>query len=131
MIHKANAVPIPIMIDDEFLLEKAEGTQPLNTPCRFGLFVSSCALLELLEEVLDFHSAHEPVASLQDQPEAEDRTEELVKRVMDLNRRLDNFSATIPAYLKANDRENTNTRYANQVRLQKHVLHCRYVQPNQ
>ncbi|KAH6891488.1 fungal-specific transcription factor domain-containing protein [Thelonectria olida] len=127
MIHKANAVPIPTMIDDEFLLEKAEGTQPPNTPCRFGLFVSSCALLELLEEVLEFHSAHEPTASLQDQPEADDRTEELVKRVMDLNRRLDNFSSTIPTYLKVNDRENANTRYANQVRLQKHVLHCRFL----
>lgn len=129
MIHKANAVPIPAMIDDEFLLAKKEGQQPRSTPCRLGLFVSSCALLELLEEVLEFHSEHEPTMSLQDHPDAEDGTEELVRRVMELNRRLDNFSATIPTYLKLNDRENTNTRYANQVRLQQHVLHCRYDQP--
>ena len=46
MIDKQIDVPIPALIDDEFLAERGIGKQAENVPCRLGLFVSSSPLLQ-------------------------------------------------------------------------------------
>ncbi|KAH8685020.1 fungal-specific transcription factor domain-containing protein [Ilyonectria robusta] len=127
MINKGNAVPLPAMVDDEFLSEHAEGVQPPETPSYLGLFVSSCTLLELLEKVLEFLSKNEHTPSFESQLEASKYRTEMVMAVLDLNRQLDDFSISIPSYLRVAVQEDSDSPDANRVMLQNHVLDCRFL----
>ncbi|KAH7110674.1 fungal-specific transcription factor domain-containing protein [Dactylonectria macrodidyma] len=127
IINKGNAVLLPAMVDDEFLNEHAKGVQPPGTPSYLGLFVSSCTLLELLEKVLEFLSANEHTPSFESQLEASKYRAEMVMSVLDLNRQLDDFSISIPSYLRVAVQEDSDSPHANRVMLQKHVLDCRFL----
>ncbi|CAG9988157.1 unnamed protein product [Clonostachys byssicola] len=104
------------------------GKQPSGKPSRLGLFVSSCTLLELLEEVLAFLSRHEPVTkNMQSKSAAKPQRGETLTSILSLNRRLNEFASTIPGYLKLSDKDITPTSSVNHVALQQHVLHCRFL----
>ena len=56
MIARSFDVPVPVMVDDDYLGTHEENVQPAGIPSRLGMFVSSCTLLELLGDVLKFLS---------------------------------------------------------------------------
>ncbi|KAI5459014.1 fungal-specific transcription factor domain-containing protein [Mariannaea sp. PMI_226] len=124
MIRSANQVPFPVIVDDEYLLDQYEGTQPNDVPCRFGLFPTASTLLELLKEVLELHSKYNP-ARVQEQLESANEKKKLVTSVMELNRRLDILSASIPEYLKENTANNPLGPHRGEIQVQRHILLCR------
>lgn len=127
MVQRPNSLALPAMVDDEYLSDAGlSGKQPSGMPSRLGLFVSSCTLLELLEEVLASLSRHEPVTkNVQSKSEAKPQQGEILTSILSLNRRLNEFASTIPGYLKLSDKEITTSSSMNHVALQQHVLHCR------
>ncbi|WPA98880.1 uncharacterized protein RHO25_003493 [Cercospora beticola] len=123
MIDKQIDVPIPALIDDEFLAERGIGKQADNVPCRLGLFVSSSPLLELLEEILKrfyrqsgFHKTPSSCAE----------TADLVEPVLSLNRKLDDFAENVPQYLRIFT-NTTTPGNEDHVQLQQQVLYSRFL----
>lgn len=88
MIDKSNSVPIPAVIDDEYLSDREEARQPPGIHSRLGLFVSSCKLFEILEDILELFyrdtGSQRPGSGVT-------QVAETVAPVLDFNRRLDNF----------------------------------------
>lgn len=124
MVRDSYNTRIPSLIDDEYLQETGIGTQPTNIPSRMGLFVSSCKLFEILSDILSsFYVGKDDLDSKNDA-----RMQELATDVLNFNRRLDQFSASIPGYLKTTQRpwvfKSPTEGYIN---LQQQVLYCRSV----
>lgn len=124
MIAKSNDVPLPTMIDDEYLSTTDEGQQPPHTPSCLGAFVFSCKLFDLLGQVLNFLSA----PTLQNTAQKDiSQISEVLSQVLDLNRKLDNFSETVPPYLRKTEVRSPFTASSeSHTQLQQRVLHCRY-----
>ena len=128
MISKPNDVALPLMIDDEYLSTTQEGQQPRDMPSRLGAFVFSRKLFELLGQVLDFLSS--PALQNTSQAREQSQMSDFLTQVLDLNRRLDSFTESVPPYLRKSE---TTSPYApqptsneNHIHLQQRVLHCRY-----
>ncbi|KXT11592.1 hypothetical protein AC579_3123 [Pseudocercospora musae] len=124
MLGTTTDVPIPGAIDDEYLADRGVGIQPANVPSRLGLFVSSCRLFELLEEVLERFYRDGPS---QKQPNGTETPADIVGPVLDLNRRLDVFEQSVPGYLRVFDQGSINGRNEDHVQLQQQVLYCRFL----
>lgn len=124
MIEKQIDVPVPALVDDEFLRDRGTGVQSAGVPSRLGMFVSSSPLLELLEEILERFYRHG--TSVKGQSGSPDTTD-LVTPVLVLNRKLDDFAETIPEYLRVFDKGGTPGRTEDHVQLQQQVLFNRYV----
>lgn len=122
MIEKQIDVPVPALIDDEYLRDKGTGVQSVGVPSKLGLFVSSSPLLELLEEILERFYRHS--ASSKGQSSSPDTTD-LVTPILVLNRKLDEFAETIPDYLR--DTGSTPGKTEDHVHLQRQVLYSRSV----
>lgn len=122
MIDKTVDLPIPDLVDDEYLEDRGGGVQPPGVPSRLGLFVSSCQLLELLEEILQrFYRdgiKHNSNGVLE--------MTNVVTPVLDLNRRLDAFAEEVPDYLRFFGGQGKQVgRNEDHVQLQQQVLYCR------
>lgn len=127
MIGRSTDVPIPDLIDDEYLGDRVVSSQPQNTRSRLGLFVSSCTLFDLLEEILElFYRDSSGVVSHR-QIQGVTRTAELLTPVLDLNRRLDEFVEGIPDYLQVPARPAYEAIHEDHVHLQQQVLYCRFL----
>lgn len=127
MITKSNDVPLPLLIDDEFLSVTNESRQPAGRQPRFGAFVYSCKLFDLLGEVLDFLSS----TALQnvEQNRGSSQVNTILGEVLNLNRKLDDFSQSVPRHLRRLEVTSPYTASAsseNHIHLQQRVLHCRY-----
>ncbi|KAF6786569.1 transcriptional regulatory protein [Colletotrichum sojae] len=101
LMSRANSVPVPAAIDDEYLSETVEGEQPLCRPSYLVFFVHSLELFDILGDVLakfyedaDDHNAGDVSQSLSD--------------VLRLSSRLEDISDSFPSYLRE---EATLTRY--------------------
>jgi hypothetical protein len=88
MIDKSHSVPIPVMIDDDYLSDHEEARQPPGIYPRLGMFVSSCKLFEILEEILELFYRDTGSQRLGN---GGTKVAELVTAVLDFNRRLDSF----------------------------------------
>lgn len=127
MIGKSWNVPIPSLIDDEYLRDdREEGIQPVDVPSRMGLFVSSCTLFEILADILGYFYIDES----RDGPPRYFRSEafnrEVLPQVLDFNRRLDDLSKFVPDYLRIEKMDGTAIPDKNScVNLQQQVLYCR------
>lgn len=88
MIDKAHTIPIPAMIDDDYLSDREEARQPPGIHSRLGLFVYSCKLFEILEDILDLF--YRDTGSHRSANGA-NQVAEIVTPVLDFNRRLDSF----------------------------------------
>ncbi|KAM5353126.1 hypothetical protein ACJZ2D_016988 [Fusarium nematophilum] len=122
MIGASYSTPIPSMIDDEHLQENGIGIQPPDVPSRMGLFVSSCRLFEIVADILSsFYAKNDDSKLNTDGP-----VQEMFADVLDFNRRLDEFSASIPDYLKTsrNSRPIPSDNPGH-INLQQQVLYCR------
>lgn len=127
MVHEPNTVPVPDNVDDEYLQIHGEGSQPAGLPSRLGLFVHSCSLLEILRDVLHFVATCEPAAErvTGENAKAPRPMDDLVAPVLEINRRLDDFSRALPEYLKTGEGDSSAS-YTDQIRLQRQILRCRY-----
>lgn len=131
LIARKWKVPVPILIDDEYLRsDGVEGAQPPDTPSKMGLFVYSCALFELLAEILESFYVDDCEATSTNPSIPAIPDENMIASALDFNRRLDKFADSIPIYLRTcetsqivvSDRDN-------HVNLQQQVLYCRYICP--
>lgn len=92
-------IPLPLLIDDEYLSETEEGEQPPDKLSYMGLFVYSIKLLDILEEILStFYSQQD---SLNDSPYVnfQEKFRQEMHNILRLNSKLDAFVNTLPEYL--------------------------------
>lgn len=127
-VHGPNIVPLPLLIDDEYLQVDGVGTQPPDKPSYLGLFVNSCLLIDILRDVLHFVTTCEPDAEKMSDETGMTPSSRMVARVLELNRRLDQFSKALPNYLRLSELETETLQCDNEVGFQKKVLYCRYAE---
>ncbi|GAD92952.1 hypothetical protein NECHADRAFT_75561 [Paecilomyces variotii No. 5] len=129
MVGKSWNVPVPSMIDDEYLLNNGEdGVQPEHVPSRMGLFVFSCPLFEILADVLGYFYIDDGANGYPKHLGSETCNKEVLTQVLDFNRRLDNLFDSIPEYLQTTKIIRTvNADKNSSVNLQQQVLYCRTV----
>ncbi|KAG5927750.1 hypothetical protein E4U42_001837 [Claviceps africana] len=126
MIHGTNSVPLPLNMDDEYLRVDGVGAQPQDAPSYLSLFVNSCVLLEILQDVLHFVTTCEPGTEPTSEEACLAPSPRMVGQVLELNRRLDHFSKTLPSYLRMSESEIGNVPCPNEG-LQKNVMYCRFL----
>jgi hypothetical protein len=126
MLSSSWDVPVPALIDDEYLNNATEGQQPEGKPSVMGLFVSSCDLFQLLEEILNSFYSGEPFPDLSKQEKASDMAKAFIAPVLQYNRRLDKFIDCVPSYLKLGQYGEGAKFNSNSVALQQQVLYSRY-----
>ncbi|EME41620.1 C6 transcription factor-like protein [Dothistroma septosporum NZE10] len=124
MIGRLTDVPAPALVDDEYLSDRDIGVQPSSVPSRLGLFVSSCQLFDLLEEILELFYRHNSSVSSPKQPNGSTKASELLAPVLDLNRRLDKFVENVPGYLQV---PINGSGAEDHIHLQQQVLYCRFL----
>jgi hypothetical protein len=127
MISKKWNIPIPLLIDDEYLRSDGdEGVQPTGTASRMGLFVYSCHLFELLAEILESFYIEDSESKLPKQSSATIPEEVMIAHALDFNRRLDRFADSIPEDLQTSQISQIVASERNShVNLQQQVLYCR------
>jgi Fungal specific transcription factor domain len=127
MLSNSWSVPIPLLIDDEYLSVQEEGNQPPNVPSRLGLFVSSCKLFEILHEILISFYAGDPGTGDFKQTESNTVARDMIADVLRYNRSLAMFKDSIPDYLRTTGSSHIIISEQNScVNLQQQVLYCRY-----
>ena len=127
MLSNSWKVPVPLLIDDEYLSLHGEGGQPPNVPSRLGLFVSSCHLFEILHEILSNFYAEDTGAAASKSSDSDPHAGDILADVLKYNRLLDKFHESIPEYLRATTSSYIAVSEKNScVNLQQQVLYCRY-----
>ncbi|TPX12372.1 uncharacterized protein E0L32_007019 [Thyridium curvatum] len=90
MISTPTEVPMPLVIDDEYLLEDGEGVQPPHINSKMGCFVYSNKLFDILNDiVVSFYLKKNTIAW----------SCEEMSLVMKYNMRLNKFWESVPSYL--------------------------------
>jgi hypothetical protein len=128
LLPLSHKVPRPLPLDDEFLRSDGEGVQPREVPSRMSMFVSSSILFDILYKVLCRLYFNEAYPNSQRQG-LESTIVVMLPDIMDLNRELDQFSMSIPDYLRWQENSACPQVYSQNghVTLQQHVLQCRFV----
>jgi hypothetical protein len=123
MVNKSYSTPLPSLIDDEYLRIDSDGAQPKEANSRMGLFVYSCKLFEILDDILStFYSVDAASADTV----SESRLQDMVSEVLSFNRRLDSFITSLPDYLKTAQSSQVVMSEKNSWKnLQQQVLYCR------
>ncbi|KAH6983963.1 fungal-specific transcription factor domain-containing protein [Ilyonectria destructans] len=125
MLSNSSSVPLPLIVDDEYLLEDGEGTQPVTSQCRIGSFVYTVQLLELLNEVLHSFYAEDGETQVPTTGNHEERPMPDLHEMLRLNSKLDRFLEDLPTNLRLqNVSGNSEAPTGNQL-LQARVLYCR------
>ncbi|KAH6981437.1 fungal-specific transcription factor domain-containing protein [Ilyonectria destructans] len=120
MLSHSSLVPLPLMIDDEHLLEDGEGTQPETSPCRMGLFVYTVQLLDILNEVLHCFYAEASHAQA-----TKDGSMPDLHEMLRLNSKLDKFLETLPNNLRLQTVSSNSDAPSGSALLQARILYCR------
>ncbi|RSL46449.1 hypothetical protein CEP54_013847 [Fusarium duplospermum] len=129
MISTSWHVPLPSLIDDEYLSADGEGEQPQDRPSRMGLLIWSSKLFLILDEILlSFYAPH-PQKSVDTMSEGDLNVQQIISDVMVLNRRIEEFFDSIPEYLRLEPgSEFTPDQQELSVTIQKQILNCRISQ---
>lgn len=120
-------VPLPSLIDDEYLRTDGVGRQPPTISSRIGLLVSTSNLFGILDEILATLYSENLRNNLNEILQDDTRVQEMILGVLVLNRRLESFVDTVPEYLR--DALTTNRvprKQITSVQIQEQVLFCRY-----
>lgn len=125
MISTTWKVPFPSLIDDEYLSTQGEGEQPQDIPSRLGLCIWSSKLFLILDDILLRLYAPQSQKNIHLMTETEFNLQETVSDVMVLNRRLDEFSESLPVYLRVPADSPSSAQWGGYVVLQQQVLYCR------
>ncbi|TVY65934.1 Sorbicillinoid biosynthetic cluster transcription factor sor3 [Fusarium oxysporum f. sp. cubense] len=120
-------VPLPITIDDEYLLEIGEGTQPPGSSCRLGLFVYTIRLLEILDEVLKSFYAQDAQEQVMDIDNQTKMTLLDLDEMLRLNSQLDVFLDGLPDYLTLQGTSTDSDVQQDNTLLQPRILYCRFL----
>ncbi|KAJ4217211.1 hypothetical protein NW759_009158 [Fusarium solani] len=128
MISTSWHVPLPSLIDDEYLSADGQGEQPQDRPSRLGLLIWSSKLFLILDDILlSFYAPH-PQKSVDTMSDNDLNVQQIISEVMVLNRRIEEFFDSIPEYLRLEpgselipDQQEVN------VTIQKQILNCRYL----
>ncbi|PON26671.1 hypothetical protein TGAM01_v204681 [Trichoderma gamsii] len=124
MVNRSYGTPMPSLIDDEYLRTDGDGVQPNGANSRMGLFVYSCKLFEVLDDILSTFYSVDASAD----PVSESRLQDMVSEVLSFNRRLDNFITSLPDYLRtAQSFQVVMTERNSWTNLQQQVLYCRFL----
>ncbi|VUC32115.1 unnamed protein product [Clonostachys rosea] len=125
MIYGHSKIPLPLMVDDEYLLEDGEGSQP-HEPAQMSSFVYSCKLFDILNEILSSFYAdksNEPQSS-----NTHSASYQELSTVMRLNSALDDFQDTLPRYLVISpDSANTIASVHDKISLGAKILYSRFL----
>lgn len=125
MISTTWKVPFPSLIDDEYLSTAEEGKQPDGIPSSLGLCIWSSKLFLVLDDILlRLYAPHRQLGVLTLR-ETEFNVRDIVSDVIAINRRLDEFSESVPAYLRVPTELDSSSQLQPRVILQQQVLHCR------
>lgn len=125
MLPCRSRVPLPITIDDEYLLEIGEGTQPPGSPCRLGLFVYTIRLLEILDEVLKSFYAQDAQEQVMDIDNQTKMPLLDLDEMLRLNSQLDLFLDGLPDYLTIQGTSTDSDVQQDNTLLQPRILYCR------
>ena len=119
---------VPSLIDDEFLSRDLIGVQPPGSSPRFSLFISSIALLEILDDVLHkFYIQEDGKSHIRNQPITQWSLENAMD-VSKLNTRLEDFMTNLPTHLRpGGPSESLGLNENNPITLQMRVLNGRFV----
>ncbi|KAH7477397.1 hypothetical protein FOMA001_g10491 [Fusarium oxysporum f. sp. matthiolae] len=120
-------VPLPITIDDEYLLEIGEGTQPPGSSCRLGLFVYTIRLLEILDEVLKSFYAQDAQEQVMDIDNQKKKPLLDLDEMLRLNSQLDVFLDGLPDYLTLQGTSTDSDVQQDNILLQPRILYCRFL----
>lgn len=124
MISTTWKVPFPSLIDDEYLSTQEEGEQPHGIPSRLGLCTWSSKLFLVLDDILlRLYSPNQNNVHVI--TESEFNIQEVVSDVIALSRRLDEFSESIPKYLRMPSNQDSSNLREESVVIQQQVLYCR------
>lgn len=127
MISERSGVPIPSLIDDDYLRVQGEGCQPVGAPSGLGLLAYSSKLFLILDDILlDFYSSN-PGCNVMEMTAEEINVQKILSDIMARNRRLEEFLDQIPAYLRY-DSLPIGIRSSPQeksVEIQRQILYCR------
>jgi hypothetical protein len=126
MISTSWHVPLPSLIDDEYLSADGQGEQPQDRPSRLGLLIWSSKLFLILDEILlSFYAPH-PQKSVDTMSEGDLNVQQIISDVMVLNRRIEEFFDSIPEYLRLETgSELVPEQQEVSVTIQKQILNCR------
>ncbi|KAK0387822.1 hypothetical protein NLU13_4067 [Sarocladium strictum] len=129
MISERSGVPIPSLIDDDYLRVQGEGCQPVGAPSGLGLLAYSSKLFLILDDILlDFYSSN-PGCNVMEMTAEEINVQKILSDIMARNRRLEEFLDQIPAYLRY-DSLPIGIRSSPQeksVEIQRQILYCRFL----
>lgn len=127
MISNNWDVPLPALIDDEYLRTDGVGQQPPDIPSRLGLLVSSSNLFTILDEILASLYSDNLRNNLNEILQDDTRVQEMILGVLILNRRLEAFVSTIPECIRGAIATNqVPQEQITSVQIQEQVLFCRY-----
>ncbi|KAH7146826.1 fungal-specific transcription factor domain-containing protein [Dactylonectria estremocensis] len=125
MLPNSSSVPLPLIVDDEYLLEDGEGTQPVTSQCRIGSFVYTIQLLDILNEVLHSFYAEDDQAQAPTTGKHEDRSMPDLHEMLRLNSKLDRFLETLPISLRLQNVLLSSETPTGNALVQARVLYCR------
>ncbi|EEU48925.1 uncharacterized protein NECHADRAFT_75561 [Fusarium vanettenii 77-13-4] len=130
MISSSWHVPLPSLIDDEYLSAHGQGEQPQNRPSRLGLLIWSSKLFLILDEILlSFYAPH-PQKTVDTMSENDLNVQKIISDIMVLNRRIEEFFESIPEYLRLETgSELIPEQQELSVTIQKQILNCRQDNP--
>ncbi|PVH74426.1 hypothetical protein DL98DRAFT_429464 [Cadophora sp. DSE1049] len=125
MITRSWDIPIPLLIDDEFLQIDGDGHQPSNIPSRMGLFVYSSKLYDILDKILiTFYVEPETSKPIS----TDDSLQKLLSNVLTFNRQLDGFHNSAPEYLRLPAKvAHSGIHMNSNIQLQAQILNCRFL----
>lgn len=127
MLPNRSSVPLPLIVDDEYLLEDGEGTQPVALQCRIGSFVYLVQLLDILNEVMHLLYSEDDQAHAPTTGKHEERSMPDLHELLRLNLKLDQFLESLPRNLKLQSVLQSSETPTGNVLLQARVLYCGWV----
>lgn len=122
MISYQSRVPLPQMIDDEYLLEDGEGSQPSHVNPQLGSFVYSSKLFDILNDILVSFYVKTNTVFLRS--ETRSWSCEELDAVLRLNMALNEFQDSLPSYLTVPQKSETTK--DSKVDIGAKILYSRY-----
>jgi hypothetical protein len=126
MISSYSNVPLPSLIDDEYLLSDGEGYQPVNCISYLGMFVSTIKLFEIMTDILSVFYTQKDNSAQNGRSDMEWWHPHCLADVLRINSLLDNFQNTLPSHLKVQHVTADDWNRKSLEWLQAIVLNCRF-----
>ncbi|KAE8443487.1 hypothetical protein EG329_001798 [Mollisiaceae sp. DMI_Dod_QoI] len=129
MISLPSSIPLPLLIDDEYLLVDGEGQQPANTDSYLGFFLSSLKLFDIMSDVLTMYYNQKESSLHSHHTGTPWWRSHLLDDILKIDSTLDDFANTLPNHLKIqqNTAEAWTQNAGNMKWRQAKILQCRFL----